>query len=123
MSEMLKILNYVFALVLFSMGIIPLLQGYGILSSNPLSFISGVFKTLILLVSAFYLSIDGFGEEHLIKYLSLFTALIIALIVFVPIMNSAGWISFILPGFIYAVESYLYVLGGIFLIIGAFIHH
>ena len=123
MSEILKILNYVFAIVLFSMGALPLLQGYGIISSNPLSFVSGTLKTLILLISALYLSIDGFGEEHMIKSLSLFTALIIALIVFVPIINQAGWISFTLPGFVYAIENYLFVLGGIFLIIGAFIHH
>jgi len=115
--------NIVFALLLMGFGLFPILNQYGVLNSNPLSFIPYTIKLLIISVSVLWLAIDGFGETHMMKTLSLITAAVLAVLIGVPALNLLGLINFALPGFFLALENYLLVVGGVFLLIGAFIYH
>lgn len=114
--------NFIFAFVLIIIGLFPILNRMSITSFDPTYILPMAIELLLVAVAALWLAIDGFGEEHIIKWLSLITAALLAIIIAIPVLNIMGWINFSLPSFMAKIENFLYVAGGVFLLIGAFIY-
>lgn len=114
--------NFIFAFVLIAIGLFPILNTLGITSFNPTASLPSIIKLLLIAIAVLWLAIDGFGEDHIIKWLSLITALLLTIMIAVPVLNLVGWINFSLPAFVSRIENFLYVAGGVFLLIGAFIY-
>ncbi|MFH1590498.1 MAG: hypothetical protein ABIC95_01085 [archaeon] len=108
-------ISLILGLLLTGMTVLPL---FGI---TALSFLSG-FSTYIVLAALIFLIIDGFVEEHMLKTVTLFVGLAMAILLAVPLMSATGWIPFSLPTFVLALYPYVMGLGGILLIGGAFFH-
>ena len=117
MADFKSILSWIFGLLLLIYGLIPLLNSFGILAIKIPSFIF-ILKLWVILGASVWLAVDAFMEEHFIKTITMIVALIMLLMVAVPLLYSAGLLPFTLPGFIFALENYVYSLAGILLLIG-----
>lgn len=95
------------------MGLLPQLGVY-------LYPITGMVRSIIILLALIFLIIDGFGEEHALKTITLVFGLLIAIYLAIPFLNAAGWLSFSLPGYVLGFEGWIVGIGGVFLLLGAF---
>ena len=123
MFEIKDTVSYVVGGILLLMGLLPLLNTWGLMTFDLFLWFPGIMESVIVLLGALWLAIDGFGEEHFFKTASLIFALLLGIVVAVPIINAAGWLPFGLPNLVLATAAYLYVIGGALLIIGPFVYN
>ena len=119
--------------IIVSVVCIVLLSGYGlpdVLSDFGINIgfslnkiLPGIVGLLLVMLSALWLAVDGFGEKHLLKTISLVVAGILALYFAANVINMFGWISIPIPGFIEIIKSWLYVISAVLLLIGIFAYH
>jgi len=117
------ILSLVCGLYLLLNGLPTALGLFGLPFPFLLSFMPSMVNFLFLIVSSLVLAIDGFGEDGMIKKLSLITAGVLAIFFIVPVLSYTGIADIPLPGFLYAIQDWLYILAGLLLIRGIFAHH
>ncbi len=121
MVDFRSVLSWVFGLFLLAYGVVPILNDFGVGFQLP-SFIM-LLQIWILLGASIWLVIDGFMEQHFLKTITMIFALIMLVMVAVPMLNSAGWLPFGLPSFIYLIGKYVYAVSGILLLIGPIAYH
>ena len=99
-----------------------LLVVFGLLPRFGIRFITlpGMVWPGVLLAALIFLIIDGFGEEHLLKTITLLSGLLVGVYLAWPMANSAGWIGFNIPTVLLSYEGYVQGICGLLLIIGSF---
>ncbi len=117
------IISIICSLYLLLTSLSSILGIIGIAFPNLLSFIPGMWGLVGLMLSVLWLSIDGFGEEHLAKKLSLGAAALLTLYFAYLALSMLGVISFALPAALGILIQLLYFAGGILLVAGIFMHH
>lgn len=116
-----KIFTAILGLVFLALGIIPLLNEFGIISFN-LPTIPKIIFWVLALLGAVVLIIDGFKEERefgAAKTVGIIS-IVLALVLVVFGLGSFGVLPFAIPEFGMIVINILFVVAGIFLILGAF---
>ncbi|NOZ81387.1 MAG: hypothetical protein GXP63_06985 [DPANN group archaeon] len=98
-----------------------LLVVFGLLPQFGIRFITlpGRVWPGVLLASLIFLIIDGFGEQHMLRTLTLLSGLLVGLYLALPMANNAGWIGFGIPTWSLLYEGYVQGLCGVLLIIGS----
>jgi len=112
-------ISIVVALLLIVLGLLPLLVRYGVLNENPLSFIGGTLRLLVLVLAALWLAVDARNESGYLKRGTEIAALIITIFVLIPVLNFVG-VSVQLPVFLLSLQEYVFVISGLLLLIGSF---
>lgn len=111
--------------VLLVLGIIPLLNGWGVISFALPSFLTSLIAIAALyIISAggFYLLIDGFLEwGNPMAWLTFVVALIVLAIGTIPLLNQYGAVTFTVPFLNLTVYYIIFTVEGFFLFIGAFL--
>ncbi|MBL7051079.1 hypothetical protein ISS04_02845 [Candidatus Woesearchaeota archaeon] len=110
----------ILGLLIFAMGIFPLLNKFGVIDFNLPYTPVGIVLEILLTVGGIYLMIMGFMEdEDFIKWVSIIAGIIVAVMGVIPLLANFG-ISIAIPflGFLYS--PILYVIVGLIMIIGAF---
>ena len=110
-------------LLLMALGIIPLLNGWGVISFGLPSFLSNMIPmiaTYILALGGILLLIDSFMEDDTLRIISIVISLVIIAAGIIPILNNFGVIGFTIPFLNALVFNILFVLEGLFLTIAAF---
>ena len=90
-------------MVLILLGLFPLLIKFNVMGSNPLGFVSGGVRLLIIAFAALWLAIDARKEAGLLKRATEIGALVMVVFLAVPALNMVG-VAVSLPGFLLSVE-------------------
>ncbi len=117
------IINIICTLYFFLTSLPTLFSFFGINFPFFLGFLPGIVNLLLLCLCTLWLAIDGFGEKHLVKTLSLITAGILTLYFIVQVLALLNIVIIPLPGIASFGVSLLYFAGGVFLLFGIFLHH
>lgn len=104
-------------LVLVSYGLPSVLNVFGIAFPTLFTF-TGIFELLVIMLSALWLAIDGWSEEHILKTISLTVAAILAIYFAVDVINMLKLLSIPVPAFLEIIKGWLYFVGGVLLFIG-----
>ena len=110
----------ILGLLIFAMGIFPLLNKFGVIGFNLPYTPVGIVLEILLAVGGIYLMVMGFMEdEDFMKWTSIIAGIIVAVMGIIPLLANFG-ISIAIPflGFLYS--PFLYVIVGLLMIIGAF---
>lgn len=110
-------------IILMALGLIPLLNKWGVIGFNLPGFLLGIFSNIALYILAaggLYLLIDSFMEDDTTRVISIGVALAIIAIGLIPLLNSFGVIGFTIPFLSPTLYQILFVLEGLFLFIAAF---
>ena len=113
----------IFGLYLLLIGFPAVGSMIGINIPSVVSYIPAMGNFIIILLAAIWLAFDGMGEDHIIKKISLGVAGVLTVLFAIKIVLLAGWLSFALPGFLIAIEMWLYLIGGVLLVVGIFAYH
>ena len=113
-------MSVICVVVLLAFGLPSVLGTFGMSFPNLTSFIPNIVGLLLVMISSIWLAIDGFGEEHLLKTISLITAGILALYFAATVVNLMGWIAIPIPGFVEMAKGWLYCVAAVLLLIGIF---
>ena len=112
-------INITVSIILILLGLFPLLIRFNIMTSNPLNFISGVLRLLIIAFAALWLTIDARKETHYLKRITEIAALIMAIFLAIIVLNMVG-VSVSVPVFLLNLQEYIFVISGVLLLIGSF---
>ncbi|MBU0461074.1 MAG: hypothetical protein KJ574_00650 [Nanoarchaeota archaeon] len=117
-----KIHYFVGGLILAGMGVLELLFGFGVVSLDINEYPVVHFAVYFMVVFAGKdLLKEGFHEgQPYLRYPSIILALILIIITTIPTLNTFGVISYVLPEYPHILDMVLYILSGIFLLIGTF---
>ncbi len=111
----------ILGLLIFVMGIFPLLNKFGVLDFNLPYTPAGIVLEILLTVGGIYLMIMGFIEdEDFMKWVSIIAGIVVTIMGIIPLLANFG-ISIAIPFLAFLYSPYLYVIIGILLIIGAFL--
>jgi len=117
-----KRVHYFFSgTVLLILGILPILREYGVIGIdiNEFPIVNFVIYFLILLAGKDLLK-EGIKEEReILKYPSIILGVVLIALTTIPTLNKLHVIEFVLE-YPPIVDSVLYIISGIFLIIGVF---
>ena len=98
-----------------------LFLGQSVLPMVGINFVSlGRLDTYVLLVGLVLVVLDGFRKEHALKMVTLVTALLLAILMSVPLLYSAGWLPFTLPSGLMFLYPWVLAATGLLMVIGAF---
>lgn len=118
--------NLFIGLVVIALGLLPLLNYFGLIGFTLPAFLSNVVAKIALYVIAglgIWLLIDGFLEDSHIRMITIVIALVVLVLGLIPLLSSFGvigsvpFLSFVLQPMVFNV---IFVIEGIFLIIAAF---
>ena len=119
-------ISMIVGIILLSIGLIPLLNGWGVLPFGLPGFLTSLLSSIVvylLAIGALYLIIDAFMED--VGDPIGMTTLIIGIAIFalgiITLLNSFGIIGFSIPFLNEMIYNILFVVEGIFLIIAAFV--
>jgi len=116
-------LSIVLGLILLAVGLIPLLQTWGIVSWGLPGFIANVIAMIAVFVVAgggFWLLIDSIYENEGLKWLTAIVALVILVIGVIQILHNFAIIGFSIPFLTMTVYNYIFTVEGLGLIIAGF---
>ncbi|MCK5107618.1 MAG: hypothetical protein KAQ83_02745 [Nanoarchaeota archaeon] len=109
----------IIGLILLAMGLLPLLNQFGVITLNLPYTPAGLVLAIILTIGGGWLMISGFLEEDFLKFIGITMGLFVLVLGVLPILAQMG---ILLPiaflGFLYS--PYLYAIVGFLLIIAAF---
>lgn len=110
----------ILGLLIFAMGIFPLLNKFGVIDFNLPYTPAGIVLEILLTVGGIYLVIMGIMEdEDFMKWTSIIAGMIVTVMGIIPLLANFGIIiSIPFLGFLYS--PFLYVIVGLIIIIGAF---
>jgi hypothetical protein len=118
-----QIFSGVLGLIFFALGGIPLLNELKVISFN-LPTVPMIIFWILALIGAILLIVDGFKEEQMgfgARKIIGIISFVIALILIVYGLGSFSILPFTLPAFSMIIINIIFVLAGLFLIIGAFV--
>jgi hypothetical protein len=118
-----QIFSGVLGLIFLALGGIPLLNELKVISFN-LPTVPMIIFWILALVGAILLIVDGFKEEQMgfgARKIIGIISFVIALILIVYGLGSFNILPFTLPAFSMIIINIIFVLAGLFLIIGSFI--
>jgi len=111
--------------VLMVLGIIPLLNSWGVIQFSLPGFLNSLLAVAALyIISAggFYLLIDGFLEwGNPMAWLTFVVALVVLVLGTIPLLNQFGVVSFTIPYLNMTIYQIIFTIEGFFLFIGAFL--
>jgi len=110
-------------LVVAALGVIPLLNQFGVIAFNLPEFILNIIPAIaIWLIAgvAFFLFIDSFMEDDAMRVISIIVALALLAVGVIQILFKFGVIGWGIPFLTDTVYLILFVVEGLFLIIAAF---
>lgn len=95
-------ISFFVGLLLFAVGLIPLLNKFGVLPFGLPGFMTGLIASIffwIIAIAGLYIIIDGLIEPagHMIHTMLIVTGILFVLIGLVPILNQFGVIKFDIP--------------------------
>ncbi len=117
--------SFVLGLILIAVGLIPILNQFGVIPFGLPAFLSGLVSSIIIWLiagSGLYLIIESFMEgldEPSAKWL-LIVGLVVLALGLIPLLNSLGVIQFTVPLLSMMLFRIIFVIEGILMIIGAF---
>lgn len=111
--------------VLMVLGIIPLLNSWGVISFALPGFLTSfiaVAALYIISAGGFYLLIDGFLEwGNPMAWLTFVVALIVLVLGIIPLLNQFSLVTFTIPYLNLTLYYIIFTIEGFFLFIGAFL--
>lgn len=110
-------------LVNLFLGLLLVVDGFGG-ALNLFKFLENLpwsFRIIFLAFAVMFLAIDGFDEEHFLKYFSLAGAGILTIITVIPILSYSGMVEVEIPNLAWMIFSYLHIVCGGLLIAGGFL--
>jgi len=111
-------------LVLVVLGLIPLLNGWGIIPFGLPGFLSGVISGIVVYIIAaagLWVLIDGFMEDDIMRIVTCVAGVIFLALGVITLLNTFGVIGFAIPGLGQTVYNIIFVIEGILLVIAAFV--
>jgi len=117
--------SLIVGVLLLALGLIPLLNGAGLLGFGLPGFLSGIIGTIAIYIVAgggLYMIIDGFleGVDEPNGMFTLVVGIIILACGIINILNGFGIIGFAIPFMSATVYNIIFIVEGLFLAIGAF---
>ncbi len=115
--------NLIVGFLILALGIIPLLNGWGVIGFTLPGFLSGIVMKIVHYIIAalgLWLLIDAFMEDSHMRMITLLVALAVLAVGIIPLLNTFGVIGFTIPFLTVALYNIIFVIEGIFLIIAAF---
>jgi hypothetical protein len=116
-------LSAIAGLILIALGIIPLLNHFGVIGWNFPAGIIGVLFSIMFYIAAaagLWLIIDGFMEDDTIRMVTVLLGIVIMIAALIPLLNSFKVIPFGLPFLTPTIVQGVFVVEGLFLLIAAF---
>ncbi len=113
----------IIGLLLLALGLIPLLNNFGVIGFGLPGFLNGIVSKIglwIVAAGGLFLLIDSFLEDHSMRMISIVVALLILAVGIIPLLNSFGIIGFTIPFLSVNVYNIIFVIEGLFLLIAAF---
>ena len=119
-------ISMIVGVILLGIGLIPLLNGWGVLPFGLPGFLTNLLSGIVvylLAIGALYLIIDAFMEDvgDPIGMATLIIGIAIFALGIIILLNSFGVIGFSIPFLNEMIYNILFVIEGIFLIIAAFV--
>ena len=119
-------ISMIVGIILLAIGLIPLLNGWGVLPFGLPGFLTGLLSgtvVYILAIGALYLIIDAFMEDvgDPIGMTTLIVGILIFALGIITLLNSFGVIGFSIPFLNEMIYNILFAIEGILLIIAAFV--
>ena len=119
-------ISMIVGLILLAIGLVPLLNGWGVIQFGLPGFLTSLLSGIIvylLAIGALYLIIDAFMEDvgDPIGMTTLIVGVLIFALGIIALLNSFGVIGFSIPFLNDMIYNILFAIEGIFLIIAAFV--
>ena len=111
--------SLVLGLLVFMMGIFPILNNFGVISFNLPYSPAGTILAIILVIGGLWLAIMGIGEEDFLKAISITLGIFAFILGALPLMANFGMVITI-PFLSFLYSPYLYVILGILLMISTY---
>lgn len=116
-------ISLILGVILIALGLIPLLNTWGIigfaLPGGILGLILGIAPWIIAIVGVFLL-VEGFLEDDAMRMITIIVALTIIGAGLIPILHSFGILGFTIPFLTPMILKIIFVVEGLFLAIAAF---
>lgn len=120
--EFIRVTSFVLALALIFTGLLPILASFGIVIN--IDFIPTILISLVIILGAIVLIIDGFRaitSYGVLFVLSLLIGLSVLILYLVPLLASFGIVLFAIPIFFVNILYVFDLAAGVFLLIGGFV--
>ena len=119
-------ISMIVGVILLGIGLIPLLNSWGVLPFGLPGFLTSLLSGIVvyvLAIGALYLIIDAFMEDvgDPIGMTTLIVGILIFALGIITLLNSFGVIGFSIPFLNEMIYNILFAIEGIFLIIAAFV--
>ena len=112
-----KVLSIVLGLLFVALGVLPLLN-------FQIPSIAGIVIWILAIIGGLVLLVNCFVEHQEMKAVlstpSYLIGLLLIVLGLVPLLASLGVIAFVLPGIFMLILDFVFIAGGLFLIIGGF---
>lgn len=117
-----KKIHYILSgVTLLVLGVLPVLHDHGIIGVDINQFPIANFVIYFLVVNAGKeLFKEGFEEQSKLKYPTMFLGVFLIIFTTIPTLNKLGVTEFVMPAYPKIIDSVLYIVCGVFLIVGAF---
>lgn len=117
-----KGISAVLGLVFLALGLIPLLNTFGVIGWN-IPFVLGIGLWILAVAGGVFLLVDALKEQQEMRHALSMPSAIIGLVVLafglIPLLHTFGVIGWNLPGVVMLGADFLFVAAGFFLLIGA----
>ena len=115
--SMRKTISIVLGLLFIALGVLPLL-------SFPIPSIAGIVLWILAIIGGLVLLVDGYIEHQEMRAMlstpSYLIGLLLIVLGLVPLLASLGVITFAIPGILMLILDFVFIAGGLFLLIGGF---
>lgn len=117
-----KIKYAVNALIIFALGILPLLYRLDVIGFTFGE--AGIIKYVVAVVvvyTAQNLISEGIKEEHAIKWITITVGVLVIIMALVPTLHQMGALTFTLPEYPEIINYVMYTVAGLLLFVGVFL--
>jgi uncharacterized membrane protein len=115
--SMRKVLSIVLGLLFIALGVLPLIN-------FPIPAITGTVMWILAIIGGLILLVDGYKEHQEMRAMlstpSYLIGLLLIVLGLIPLLFSLGVIGFELPLAVFWIMDFVFIAGGLFLVIGGF---
>lgn len=123
-DEPTSIISLILGFILLALGLIPILNTWGVIGFGLPGFLSGILQGIIIYIVAAagaWLLINGFLEDDAPRWITLAIAGLVLIMAIIPILNQFGIIGFGLGFLTYNVFLYVFVVEGLLMVLFPFL--
>lgn len=117
-----KGISAILGLVFLALGLIPLLNLFGVIAWT-IPAVAGMVLWVLAVLGGLFLLIDALKEQqearHALSVPSGIIGLVVLALGLIPLLGTFGVIAWGLPAFVFLATDFIFVAAGLFLLIGA----